>query len=203
MPFESRSGEDHTCGACLKSPRRFDVARACGHYDQGLKELIHWFKYRHLPQLAQPLGALVAWGIETYFGDRRIDWIVPVPLHHKRMRARGFNQAYLLAQAARSAHPIWADGELRPPAITTDALVRIRATIPQTGLKKEERRRNIRNAFTVPQPKTIRGKSLLLVDDVYTTGATVSECARVLKKSGADWVGVLSLARAGGDRLGL
>jgi ComF family protein len=195
MEFKSRAGEDHTCGACLVKSQKFDMARACGHYDNGLKELIHWFKYRNLPQLARPLAALLEWGLRSYYEERPIDLMVPVPLHSKRMRSRGFNQAYLLARNAMSAAA--GDGCLQKrPAIAEKLLVRIRPTLPQAGLNREMRRKNIRDAFAVMHPEQIKGKSILLVDDVYTTGATVNECARILKKAGAEWVGVLSVARA-------
>jgi ComF family protein len=195
MPFESRVGDDHTCGACIKSPKRFDLARSCGYYQNGLKDLIRWFKYRKIPHLAKPLGALLNWGLFKYFKDQSIDLIIPVPLHPKRMRSRGFNQAYLLALAAvkdklKQTHL------LTRPNIAVKTLIRIRATPPQTGLKRELRQKNIRNAFAVTRSETIKAKSILLVDDVYTTGATVNECARMLKKAGADRVAVLSLARA-------
>ena len=195
LPFESKEGGNHTCGTCIQSPKQFDLARACGVYCDGLKDLIHCFKYRQIPQLAKPLGVLLAWGFLKYFQDRAIDMIIPVPLHPKRMRSRGFNQSYLLIHAAEKE---WLrkvyDGQL--PNITTKKLVRIRSTQPQTGLGRDHRRKNIRNAFAVNHFSSISQKSVLLVDDVYTTGATVDECARVLKKRGAGRVDVLSLARA-------
>jgi ComF family protein len=195
LPFESKEGGNHTCGTCIQTPRHFDLVRSCGVYSDGLKDLIHCFKYRQIPQLAKPLGVLLAWGFLKYFQDRTIDMIIPVPLHPKRMRSRGFNQAYLLIQAALKE---WLNKvhDRQLPDIATRKLVRIRATQPQTGLGRDLRRKNIRNAFAVTPYSSISNKSVLLVDDVYTTGATVDECARVLKKSGAGRVDVLSLARA-------
>jgi ComF family protein len=195
MPFKSRQGENHTCGTCITSPQWFDLARSCGQYDEGLKDLIHWFKYRNLPQLAHPLGVLLAWGIKTYFNDQAIDIIVPVPLHPRRMRSRGFNQAYLLARKAM-ADGVYQNSCTKVPHLVKKLLVRVRATRPQTGLGRDLRRKNIRNAFKVTCKEDVKGKSVLLVDDVYTTGATVNECARILKRSGANQVVVLSLARA-------
>lgn len=195
LEFNYRAGEDHTCGACLSKPRKFDMARACGRYDQGLKELIHWFKYRNLPQLANPLGVLLEWGFWNNFREHAIDVIIPVPLHVKRMRSRGFNQAYLLARSAMAAGLGQGHFQQRP-AIAPKLLARIRPTLPQAGLNRELRRKNIRDAFAVTRPDQVKGKSILLVDDVFTTGATVNECARILKKAGAEWVGVLSVARA-------
>lgn len=195
LPFESGVAEDHTCGDCLTSLNRFDLARSCGRYDQGLKHLIHGFKYKNIPQLASPLGVLLAWGFENYFSEHRFDLILPVPLHPRRMRQRGFNQAYLLAREAFAGK----NGPIpsRPlPAVECGLLVRARATLPQTGLGRELRRKNLRNAFKVTRPEKVKKRSILLVDDVYTTGATVNECARTLKNAGARKVGVLSLARA-------
>jgi ComF family protein len=195
LPFEGKEEVNHTCGTCIQTPKRFDLARSCGVYSDGLKDLIHCFKYGHIPQLAKPLGVLLAWGFLKYFQDRAIDMIIPVPLHPKRMRSRGFNQAYLLIQAALKE---WLNKEYdrQLPDIATKKLVRIRATQPQTGLGRDLRWKNIRNAFAVTPFSSISNKSVLLVDDVYTTGATVDECARVLKKGGAGRVDVLSLARA-------
>ena len=195
MPFESRAGDDHTCGACIQSPKRFDLARSCGYYENGLKDLIHWFKYHEVPHLAQPLGALLAWGFLKYFRDQIIDLIIPVPLHPKRMRSRGFNQAYLLTRAAVK-DKLKQKNLTELPDIAAKTLIRIRATPPQTGLGREHRRKNIRNAFAVTHFELIKDRSILLVDDVYTTGATVDECARMLKNAGAGRVSVLSLARA-------
>lgn len=114
------------------------------------------------------------------------DHIVPVPLHPKKLRQRGFNQALLLA---RSFFP----GERKK--IRSDILVKIRETESQTGLSGTERRKNLRNAFQVKNSGAVSGKKLLLVDDVYTTGTTVRECARMLMKAGAVNVDVLTLAR--------
>ncbi len=117
-----------------------------------------------------------------------IDLILPVPLHPKRFRQRGFNQAYRLMSNWKH--------EYSALAATTRLLVKLRATAPQTGLGKVQRRRNIRNAFGVRQPEAVRSRQVLLIDDVYTTGATADECARVLLKCGAARVDVLTLARA-------
>ena len=195
LPFESKEGGNHTCGTCIQAPKQFDLARSCGVYSDGLKDLIHCFKYFQIPQLAKPLGVLLAWGFLKYFQDRTIDMIIPVPLHPKRMRSRGFNQSYLLIQAAVKE---WLKkvSVRELPDIATKKLVRIRATQPQTGLGRDLRRKNIRNAFAVNHFSSISKKSVLLVDDVYTTGATVDECARILKKKGVGRVDVLSLARA-------
>jgi ComF family protein len=116
----------------------------------------------------------------------QIDTILPVPLHRSRERERGFNQAYILAKVLSRRYGV---------PILKGVLGRIRPTPPQTG-KRRERMRNVRGAFQVHYPERIRGQSILLIDDVYTTGATVNECAKVLMKAGARAVWVYTLARA-------
>ena len=116
--------------------------------------------------------------------------MVPVPLHSSKLRQRGFNQAELIARAAlRSA-------DWRNLRLETKALVRSRETVSQAGLTRHQRRQNIRGAFRVRKPDLVRGRNILLVDDVFTTGATVSECARVLLRAGAQSVQVATVARA-------
>jgi ComF family protein len=124
-----------------------------------------------------------------------IDLIIPVPLHRKRLRQRGFNQAYLLVS---NWGRITGKMNLRSAdvAIEKKMLFRRRHTAPQTGLGRAERKHNIKKAFGITEPAKINNKRLLLVDDVYTTGATVNECAEVLLKNGAERVDVLTLARA-------
>lgn len=112
--------------------------------------------------------------------------LLPVPLHHKRLREREFNQSLLLAKKIGKA--------LKIPLIP-DNLQRIRWTRPQIELKGEERLINVKGAFALKNHKTIEGKSILLIDDVYTTGATVRECSKILKKAGVEKVYVLTLAR--------
>ena len=175
-------GGDHHCGTCLATPYHFSRARAIFLYQEPLKEVIHRFKYqgktaclpsfarfaRNLPQLGEVQGA---------------DWIVPVPLHPTRLQERGFNQALLLAKAFPEA------------ALAREAVVRTRHTAPQVGLNPKERQANVKGAFAVPDPAQVKGKSVLLIDDLYTTGSTVKECARVLRRAGASRVEVLTVAR--------
>jgi ComF family protein len=148
-----------------------------------MAEAIHRFKY----QGEQAGLATFAHFHRTLVGDlAEPDAILPVPLHPERLRLRGFNQALLLAQA------FFPDARKRPePGV----LVRLRHTLPQTGMNGAARRKNLRRAFAVSRPETIRGRSVLLVDDVYTTGSTVHECATVLRRAGASRVEVLTLAR--------
>jgi ComF family protein len=113
--------------------------------------------------------------------------IIPVPLHPRKLRQRGFNQSVVLAREISRRHGV---------AMDFRTLRRVVDTASQTGLKKKERRSNIRKAFSITGPERIRGQNILLVDDVYTTGSTLSECARTLLKAGAEAVGALTLARA-------
>ena len=162
--FSSGAGEDHLCSDCLTGTGYFAKARALAHYEGIIPEVISRYKYR---------------------GDSRL--VVPVPLHPRRLRRRGFNQSLLLARRIS-----------RQCSLPLDftSLRRIRATVPQTELSAAERRKNIRGAFAVLRPQAVAKKDILLIDDVFTTGATVEECAKVLLKAGADRVDVLTFARA-------
>ena len=195
MPFESRHGLDHPCGDCSTSPKKFRIARAPLVYEQIFTEVIHCYKYRGKLQLARPLGELLLRAFRFFWDKDSIDVVVPVPLHLKRLRKRGFNQVYLLIrnwQTTAGQGP-FDMGDLQ---IERDVIVRTIPTAPQTGLGRRQRADNIKDAFVLADEAKIFGKRVLLVDDVYTTGATVDECARLLLHHGADHVDVLSLARA-------
>jgi len=188
--FKGRVGDDHLCGRCREQPPGFLKARAAFVYDRSLVDVIHCFKYKGNLQLAAPLGLLLRRTFVRYWGDERVDAILPVPLHGRRLRSRGFNQSELLVRE-------WKNGPAgaQAPPIVAGVLRRVRATASQAGLGRRERETNIHNAFDVRRPETIAGRHLLLVDDVVTTGATTAEAARVLLKSGAARVDVLALAR--------
>ena len=193
--FKSREGEDHICGECLESPKRFGIARAPGVYDQAFKTAIHCLKYKGKIQLARPLGMLLFAAFISFWDKKSIDLILPVPLHIKRFRMRGFNQAFLLIRD-------WAciaktlNIKLPYTKIDRHVLVRSRWTEPQIGLGRKERMANIKDAFSLSDSSKVVKKRILLVDDVYTSGATVDECAKVLLHGGADHVDILTLARA-------
>lgn len=176
---------DHECGACRQRPPKFDQALSVGHFEGPLREAIHQFKYRPCRSLGKPLSAWMAHHINVVSG---IDIVVPVPLHKKRLRHRGFNQALLLAYTMSEVHRI---------SLSYDNLFRTRPTRPQVELSGVERVKNVAGAFSLKRPQDITGKRVLLVDDVFTTGATMNECASVLKASGAGSVIALTLARAG------
>jgi ComF family protein len=181
--------EDGVCALCRSGVRGFDAAYSFGAYDGVLRELIHLFKYRRIRTLARPLADLLALAFPL---DRPLDVIVPMPLHWRRRWRRGFNQAALLAAELGRRRGL--------PVIR--AVRRRRHTASQAGLTHAARRRNVAGAFVVRREEAVRGKRVLLVDDVLTTGATASACARALKQAGARSVAVLTLARAD-RRIGL
>jgi ComF family protein len=148
---------------------------------------VHKFKYGRKVSLGKPLGRLMALGCREFLQSCLVDFIVPVPLHPKRLRWRAFNQSLLLAREIGRACRVPVD-----PFV----LRRDRATPPQTQLPEDERRKNVRRAFSVNAERSVDGKNILLVDDVYTSGATVNECSRVFKRAGAREVFVVTLARA-------
>ena len=193
--FKSRSHTEHLCGDCIKRPKAFDQARAVAFYAPGFMELLHQLKYRGKIQLARPLGELLLTAFMGYWRTDHFDLVMPVPLHKKKMRQRGFNQALLLMNTwGRSAELLYGHRFELPVDRTT--LVRTKPTAAQTGLERAARLQNIKNAFKVAAPREIVARRILLVDDVFTTGATAGECARVLIKAGAERVDVLTLARA-------
>jgi ComF family protein len=181
------------CADCRETPNKH-ITRIFGAalYDGAIAEAIKHFKFHRKPRLARPLGELM-----RDFALREMDTeiyarIVPVPLHHVRQRERGFNQSALLAEEVLPAFA-------RATLDTT--LKRIRPTRVQSRLEPKERRGNVRGAFAVEGPDCA-GETLLLIDDVVTTGGTVTECARVLHKAGAARVDVLAAALAApGQRL--
>ena len=184
VPFVSGVGEDRLCGECLMKEPPFRLARSAYVYKGGVLDAIHGLKYYGRVILAGPLGELLADCAETL--PERPDLVVPVPLHKARLRSRGFNQALLLAKKTA-----------RRLSIRLDYL-NLRRTVPtrpQVALSSRERRDNVKGVFAVKDPGAFSGRLVLLVDDVFTTGSTVRECAKVLKKAGAETI-VLTLARA-------
>lgn len=164
-------------------------------YEQILTRVVHCFKYKGKVQLANPLAELLLTAFRLFWEPDSIDIILPVPLHIKRFRMRGFNQAYLLVRnwnILAGQYPY----RLARFQIERNLLVRAAATAPQSALGRAERAVNIINVFDINDPDKVKDKRILLVDDVYTTGATVNECTRLLLNCGARQVDVLTLARA-------
>jgi ComF family protein len=177
------------------SPKEFRVARALLVYDQSILNLIHCYKYKGKIQLAKPLGGLLLAAFHRFWESQQVEVIVPVPLHIGRLRNRGFNQVFLLM---RNWSKFAGEDPLNLSAVQIERNVLLRSanTAPQTSLGREKRLTNIKNAFEIHLNEKIKDKAVLLVDDVYTTGATVNECARILLEGGAKYVDVLTLARA-------
>ena len=158
----------------------------------GLRELIHLLKYSAVGPAANVLGRMLAGAIAELKLESRADstLVIPVPPHRVRLREREFNHAGLIARIAIKLSPGSARLQLRP-----SVLQRRRETQSQTGLTRHQRRVNVRGAFGMSRPEAVKGREVLLVDDVYTTGATVSECARVLLHAGATKVWGATVAR--------
>lgn len=183
---------DPLCGLCQRMHPPFEKAVAYGSYDGGLRDLIHLLKFQQVRPAAAVLGRMLAEaiaGLESALPAGEIA-VVPVPLHARKRAQRGFNQAELIARAALK--------ELRRPGrfeISATALARRRETESQIGLTRHQRRENMRGAFAVTGREQIEKRNVLLVDDVFTTGTTAAECARVLRRAGADRVWVVTVAR--------
>jgi len=188
MTGTGREAQTQTCANCLENRPRFERACAYGSYDGELRELIHLLKYEQVTPAANVLGGMLAEAI-TKLDIQGPVLMIPVPLHSSKRRQRRFNQAELLARAALKRSPM-PGGEL-----AKNLLVRTRATISQIGLTRPQRAENIRGAFRAEHRERIVGRNVLLVDDVLTTGTTASECARVLRKAGAEKVWVATVAR--------
>ncbi|MBV9086775.1 MAG: ComF family protein [Acidobacteriaceae bacterium] len=166
-------------------------ALAYGSYESGLRELIHLLKYEHVRPAAGVLGRMLSEVVQELAADFNTALVVPVPLHASKLRQRGFNQA---EEIAKNALKELKTSRLQLPS---GVLERRRATDSQTGLTRPQRLENIRGAFCVkPETKLmLAGRDIVLVDDVFTTGTTVSECARVLRRAGAERVFVATVAR--------
>ena len=188
-PFSGAGRADHLCGPCITDPPPFSAARAALLYEGSTREMIHQFKYGKRVMLRRPLGLLAASRLNAFAGEFKADLILPVPLHTRRLRERGFNQAILLGEIFSKKWGV---------ALSRNNLKRIRWTEPQVNLGAAERAANVRGAFAIASEKEIAGKRIFLVDDVYTTGSTAKECSRILMKSGAAVVAVLTVARGGG-----
>jgi ComF family protein len=183
--FPKAAGGPHFCGLCLSGHYHFNRARAVAIYAEPFSTVLHRFKYQGESCGLKSFKALLELLPEPPCPVMP-ELILPVPLHPGRLRQRGYNQAAVLARAF-FPH--------QRKILRNDILLRVRPTEPQTGLSGRARRRNLRRAFGVKDPARVEGRRILLVDDVFTTGTTVNECARILKKAGADEVCVLTLAR--------
>lgn len=185
-PVEGRIDHTYICYHCTQFVPAFDLARSALRFEGVAADLIHAFKYREALWLQDDLVDVLEACVHVHFEDRPIDALACVPLHHVRQRERGYNQARLLADglARRLGKPFW-----------PRALKRVRPTGTQTHLTARDRLTNVKGAFGARCVTRLQGKRILLVDDVMTTGATTSECARALKQAGVAAVYVVTLAR--------
>jgi ComF family protein len=173
----------------------FERAVAYGVYQDGLREMVHLLKYERMSVVASPLGEMLAEAVTMLEGQAGPElMVVAVPLYPSKERQRGYNQAVLLADAAlgvlKRTRPAW---KLRT---AHESIRRVRDTESQFALTPRGRRRNLQGAFAVQKDAPFVGREVLLIDDIYTTGATARECARILRRAGAAKVWVATLARA-------
>jgi ComF family protein len=180
------------CGLCQRLHPPFERAAAYGSYEGGLRDLIHLLKYQQVRPAAAVLGRMLAetiasWGSVLPEGPITV---IPVPLHARKRAQRGFNQSELIARAALKQLQRTERFEF-----SAGALLRRRETESQIGLTRHQRRENLRGAFAAADRQLITKRNVLLVDDVFTTGTTASECATVLRRAGANRVYVATVAR--------
>ena len=188
-------GENHICKTCLQHLPRISQVRSALSYQGLVRDIIPLFKYQARLSLARFFEPLMFEAFLRFFEKADIHRILPIPLHTRKLRQRGFNQSFLLVRGFSKTYgrihgvqPLW--------QVDIRSVKRVRYTSPQTGLDVTVRRKNLKNAFQVTDPGAVKDCNVLLVDDVYTTGATCTEVARVLLAAGASRVDVLVLARA-------
>ena len=184
-----------TCRVCRLAPPVFVRAISYGPYEGRMRDAIHALKYMGLRAAGRPLGNMLAKALAELAATAPAEMlVVPVPLHHSKQAERGFNQSRLLASfalaALRRTNPAW---RLKLAPAT---LLRLRATANQASLTPRQRRNNVRGAFRVADPEVVRSKNILVIDDIFTTGATARSVAQELGRAGAASVWVATLSRA-------
>jgi ComF family protein len=187
--------EELLCSPCRMAPPEFERAVAYAVYEDELREMVHLLKYERMRAVAKPLGKLLARAIEMLEGEAGRDLlVVAVPLFPSKERERGYNQAVLLSDAAlaelKKSRPEW-----RLQA-AHNVIRRVKDTRSQFELTPKGRRRNLQGAFAVTDGSILIGREVLLVDDIYTTGATARACSRILRQAGASKVWVATVSRA-------
>jgi ComF family protein len=176
----------HLCGGCLKNPPFFKAARSVFFYEGPVREALIRFKFEENIALSKFWVREILLHLGQFLQKIKPEVILPVPLHIKRLRQRGYNQSLLIAKDLAIRLGIRCEPQV---------LRKVKFTPPQVGLSAAERKRNVRGSFTVENKEKIKDKCVLLIDDVFTTGSTVNECARVLIQAGAKAVFVITLAR--------
>ncbi len=185
-PVQGQVDASYVCSWCRRRPPAFDRARSAAHYEGPVQHCVKAFKYRRATHLVKELGAVLAGCVDVHYADAVIDAVTYVPLHGRRHRERTFNQSCLLAQyVARRSGLTLSDA----------GLYRTRHTDTQALLNGAARRRNVEGAFAVKPTGWVSGRSLLLIDDIMTTGATVDAVADALKQAGAHRVWVATVGR--------
>jgi ComF family protein len=187
MFFED-AGEPHFCKQCVLQRPAFSVHRSCGMYSGSLKDTIILYKYRGFRVLSKPLATFV---LQTLGREEALWWgvdcVVPVPLSLEKQKLRGYNQAFEISREIAKKKNI---------ELIVGQLIKVKRTPPQTSLEASERRKNLKGAFEIVDNQQIKGKTILLVDDVYTTGSTLQECSLTLTSAGAVEIRALTLAQA-------
>lgn len=178
---------DYCCGDCLGDPPPYDILRSFGRYEGGLRKMIHHFKYNRLPGLADDLSGFLIDVMKNAHFPNDFDRVFYVPVHRNKLIERGFDPTFLLAGNIAAEFDV---------PLSTNTLRKVKETVPQVSLSRKDRLKNVTGTFSFESTNLIEGKKVLLVDDVYTTGATMKECSTVLKSSGAEKVFCLTLARA-------
>ena len=191
IPFEvSYSLEDnldYLWQRCRIFSPSFDMALSACRYDGVIKEIISAYKYQNKPYLGNDIISIMLRVVERGLVELSPELIIAVPLHVKRLRERGYDQAYILAEGI---------GRYLNIPVSCGNLTRIRYTVPQVNLSRDERIKNVKGAFSVKDTHELKGKRVFLIDDVFTTGATIEECVKIIRDAGAEKIYVVTVARA-------
>ena len=185
QPFTTHSGISHVCYDCIKGKNKFTLSRAVFEYNGAIVKLIHRFKFGDRVNLSSFFSEELFKLYEAHFAAKDITAILPVPLSTHRLKHRSYNQTQLLAEALSRKLSI---------PVFPQILEKIKETPPQSLLSAEKRRENVKDAYKVTDRKTLKGKKVLLIDDVITTGATVNACTRALMRAGIKQVYVTAIA---------